>query len=137
MANLTITSDYAAEAVLPLYDAFARRDMPAGLACMTDDIQWHEADGLPWGGLRVGPAAVAEGVFAPSVELVPDLAVTPERIVTEGSTVIVQHRYTGTVAATSTRLDLAGIGVWDVRDGRISHYRQFVDTVMFREALGG
>ena len=135
MANLTITSDYAAEAVLPLYDAFARRDMPAGLACMTEDIQWHEADGLPWGGLRVGPAAVAEGVFAPSVELVPDLAVTPEHIVTEGSTVIVQHRYTGTVAATGAKLDLAGIGIWDVRDGRISHYRQFVDTVVFRKAL--
>jgi ketosteroid isomerase-like protein len=136
MANLTITSDHAAEAVLPLYEAFARRDLPAGLACMADDIQWHEAEGLPWGGLRVGPAAVAKGVFAPSLELIPDLAVTPEHVVSSGDTVIIQHRYTGTVAANGAKLDLPGVGIWDVRDGRVSHYWQFVDTVLFRAALG-
>jgi ketosteroid isomerase-like protein len=133
---VSMTSDQISAAVLQLYDAFARRDLPAGLACMTDDIQWHEADGLPWGGLRVGPEAVTEGVFAPSLALIPDLAVTPEHVVTSGDTVIVMHRYTGTVAATGAKLDLAGIGVWDVRDGRISRYWQFVDTVLFREALG-
>jgi uncharacterized protein len=136
MSDQTITRDEAAAVVLPLYDAFARRDVPAGLACMADDIAWHEAAGLPWGGLQVGPAAVAEGVFAPALERVPDLAVTPQDVVTSGDTVIVVQRYTGTVAATGAELDVVGVGVWDVRDGRIARYRQFVDTVLFRAAIG-
>jgi uncharacterized protein len=135
VSDQTITSDQTTAVVLPLYDAFARRDVPAGLACMADDIEWHEAAGLPWGGFHFGPAAVAKGVFAPALERVPDLAVTPEEIVTSGDAVIVVQRYTGTVAATGAGLNLLGVGVWNVCDGRISRYRQFVDTVMFRAAI--
>jgi ketosteroid isomerase-like protein len=99
-------------------------------------VDWNECAGLPWGDRYVGPAAVVEGVFAPALELVPDLAVTPEQVVTSGDTVFVIHRYTGTGAATGKALDLLGTGVWDVRYGRISRYRQFVDTVQFRAAIG-
>jgi uncharacterized protein len=134
MTDQTIAPDQTTAVVL-LYDAFARRDMVAGVACMASDIEWREADWLPWGGLQVGPAAVAEGVFAPALERVPDLAVTPEDILASDDTVIVVHRYTGTVAATGAELDLLGVGAWNVRDGRIARYRQFVDTAMLRPAI--
>jgi uncharacterized protein len=134
MCDQTAASDTATAAVMPLYDAFARRDVPAAAACLADDIQWHEAAGLPWGGLAASPSAVVDTVFAPALELFPDLTVTPEEIVTSGDTVIIVHRYTGTGKDTGAILNLLGVGIWDVRDGSISRYRQFVDTMAFRAA---
>jgi uncharacterized protein len=134
MRDQATASDPAAAAVMPLYDAFARRDVPAAVACLADDIQWHEATGLPWGGFAAGPSAVVDTVFAPALEHFPDLTVTPEEIVTSGDTVIVVHRYTGTGKDTGAILNLLGVGIWDVRDGSISRYRQFVDTMAFRAA---
>lgn len=49
-------------------------------------------------------------------------------------TIAVVHRYTGT-AATGRKLDLVGVGIWNVSGGRIARYRQFVDTVAFREVV--
>jgi ketosteroid isomerase-like protein len=134
MSDQTTASDLTTAAVTALYDAFARRDVPAALACLADDIAWYEATGLPWGGLAASPSAVAQNVFAPALELFPDLTVTPEEIVPSGDTVIVVHRYTGTGKATGAILNVLGVGIWDVRDGSISRYRQFVDTMAFRAA---
>jgi ketosteroid isomerase-like protein len=75
-----------------------------------------------------------ETVFARALELFPDLTITPEEIATSGDTVIVVHRYTGTGRATGAILNLLGVGIWDVRDGSISRFRQFVDTMAFRAA---
>jgi ketosteroid isomerase-like protein len=122
------------EVVKRVYDGFARRDLPGTLAALADSIEWHEADGLPWGGPQHGPAAVAENVFAPALEHVPDLAVTPEQIVASDGTIAVVQRYTGT-ATSGRKLDLVGVGVWNVSGGKIARYRQFVDTVKFREVV--
>jgi hypothetical protein len=127
-------AEHSIDLVRRVYDGFARRDLPGTLAVLADDIEWFEATGLPWGGLQRGPAAVAENIFAPALELVPDLAVTPEEIVASDGTIAVVQRYTGT-ATTGRTLDLVGVGVWDVREEKIVRYRQFVDTVEFREAV--
>jgi ketosteroid isomerase-like protein len=91
--------------------------------------------GFPWGGLQRGPAAVARNVFAPAIERVPDLAVVPEQVIQSGDTIAIAQRYTGTSKATGRRLDLMGVGLWDVSEGEVSGYRQFVDTVKFREIV--
>lgn len=127
--------EHDVDVVKSVYEGFARRDLPGTLAALADGIEWHESDGLPWGGLQRGPAAVAENVFAPALELVPDLAVTPEQFVASDGAVAVVQRYTGTARATGRKLDLPGVGVWDVDDGKIVRYRQFVDTLKFREVV--
>jgi ketosteroid isomerase-like protein len=130
-------AEHSIEVVKSVYEGFARRDLPGTLAALADDIEWHEADGLPWGGTQRGPTAVAENVFAPALELVPDLAVTPEEIIPSNGAIAVLQRYTGTAKATGRKLDLAGVGVWNVSEGKIVRYRQFVDTVKFREVVTG
>jgi ketosteroid isomerase-like protein len=123
------------DTVKGIYDGFARRDVPATLAALADDIEWYEAEGLPWGGLQRGPAAVAQNVFAPAIARVPDLAVVPEEIIESGDTIAISQRYTGSSEATGKRLDLIGVGLWDLREGKVVRYRQFVDTVKFREIV--
>ena len=52
-----------------------------------------------------------------------------------GDTIAIAQRYTGTAEATGKQLDLIGVGLWDVRDGKVARYRQFVDTVKFCEVV--
>jgi ketosteroid isomerase-like protein len=131
----TATEQNNADAVVRLYDAFARRDIPAALATMADDVEWHESDELPWGGTQHGPDRVAQYIFAAALEVVPNLQVTPDQLIASGDTVSVTHRYTGTGFLTGRQLDVPGIGVYDLRDGKIARYRQFVDATKFREVL--
>jgi ketosteroid isomerase-like protein len=66
------------EIVKGVYEAFGQGDVPAVLGAMADDIEWYEAEGMPYGGLHRGPDSVAQNVFGPLTEDISDFAVTPE-----------------------------------------------------------
>ena len=123
------------DVVRGVYEAFGRGDVAAVLGAMADDVEWHEAEGMPYGGVYRGGQAVAENVFGPIVRDVSNFAVSPEELIGSGDTVAVVVRYTGTGQATGKQLDLPVVHVWDVRDGKIACFRQFIDTAMFREVV--
>jgi uncharacterized protein len=118
-----------------IYDAFGKGDVPAVLAAMADDIEWHEAEGMPYGGVYHGGEAVAENVFGPITQDVADFTVTPEEFVASGDTVAVVGRYTGTGKSSGNGLDVPFVHVWDARGGKIARFRQFVDTAKFLEVV--
>jgi len=74
-------------------------------------------------------------VFGPIVRDVSNFAVSPEELIGSGDTVAAVVRYTGTGQASGKELDLPVVHVWDVRDGKIACFRQFIDTAMFREVV--
>jgi ketosteroid isomerase-like protein len=78
---------------------------------------------------------VAQKVFGPQVEDIPDFAPTPEEFIPSGDTVAVVVRYTGTGKATGKALNLLVVHVWDVRDGKIARFRQFADTAKYLEVV--
>jgi ketosteroid isomerase-like protein len=43
--------------------------------------------------------------------------------------------YTGTGKATGKALDLPVVHIWDIRDGKLARFRQFIDTVKFAEVV--
>ena len=102
---------------------------------MTEDIEWHQAEGGPYGGVYRGPQAIAENVFGPLLTDVPDFALTPKEYVASGDTVVAVVRYTGTGKSTGKELDLPVVHVWDVRDGKLARFRQFMDTAKFLEVV--
>ena len=124
-----------AEVVRGVYDALGRGDMPAVLGAMADDLEWYEAEGMPYGGVYQGGEAVAQNVFGPLIEDIPDFAVKPEELISSGEMVAVVARYTGTGKATGKELDLVVAHVWDVRSGKVARFRQFVDTAKFLEVV--
>lgn len=124
-----------AEVVSTLYSAFADRDIATALDTMAEDIEWHESDDLPWGGVEHGREAVAQHIFAAALEVIGDLVVTPDQILAAGDTVTVRHRYVGIGFLTHKKLEVPGIGVYDLADGKIVRYRQFVDGRQFVEVL--
>lgn len=128
-------SEHNVEFVEGVYGAFARGDVPAVLGAFADDIEWFEAEGMPYGGLHRGPDAVAQKVFGPITEDVEGFAVTPEQLIGSGATVAALVRYTGTGKATGKALDVPVVHVWDIRDGKLARFRQFIDTVKFAEVV--
>jgi uncharacterized protein len=130
-------AEHSVDVVRGIYEALARGDVPAVLGAMAEDITWHEAGGMPYGGVYHGGQAVAEKVFGPITQDIPDFAVTAEEFIASDDEVAVVVRYTGTGKETGNKLDLPVVHVWDVRNGKITRFRQFIDTVKFREVVPG
>jgi uncharacterized protein len=128
-------SEQSVEVVKRVYAAFAEGDVPAVLGVFADDIEWHEAEGMPYGGVHRGGEAVAQNVFGPISEDVEGFAVTPEEFMAAGDTVAVVVSYTGTGKATGKPLDLPVVHVWDIQDGKAVRFRQFADTVKFADVV--
>jgi ketosteroid isomerase-like protein len=128
-------SEQSIESVKETYGAFARGDVPAVLGAFADDIEWYEAEGMPYGGLHRGGEAVAQNVFGPLAQDVEGFAVTPEELIGSGETVAAVVRYTGTGKATGKTLDLPAVHIWDLRDGKLARFRQFIDTAKFAEVV--
>jgi ketosteroid isomerase-like protein len=123
------------EFVKDIYAAFGRGDVATVLGAFADDIEWFEAEGMPYGGLHRGRDAVAQKVFGPITEDVEGFAITPEELIGSGSTVAAIVRYTGTGKATGKPLDVQVVHVWDIRDGKLARFRQFIDTVKYAEVV--
>ncbi len=128
-------AEQSVQVVEGAYAAFARGDVAAVLGAMADDMEWHEAEGMPYGGIHRGGDAVAQNVFGPLTTDIPDFAVTPIELIPSGDTVAAVVRYTGTGKSTGKELDLEVVHVWDVRDGKLVRFRQFADTVKFLDVV--
>lgn len=118
------------------YEAFARGDLDAVLGDMHPDIEWHQAQGLPHGGLYRGLADVRRNVFEPlDRDWWEEFVVTPEEFVESGEQVVVLGRYRGVARGTRKPLDVPFVHVWTFRDGLAVRFRQFLDTAGWVEAL--
>jgi ketosteroid isomerase-like protein len=128
----------AVDLVRRSYAAFDRGDLDAVLADFDPEIEWHQAQGLPHGGLYRGRDAVRRNVFEPlDAEWWETFAATPEEFIDGGGQVVVLGRYRGTAKRTGKALDVPFVHVWTVVDGRATRFRQFLDTAGWVEALRG
>ena len=124
------------ELVQRSYVAFARDDLDAVLADMHPDIEWHQAQGLPHGGLYRGVDAVRRNIFEPLDESWwSEFTATPEQFLDAGSEIVVIGRYRGIAKETGKVLDVPFVHVWTVENDKAVRFRQFLDTAGWVEAL--
>lgn len=122
-----------------LYEAFGRGDVPAVLGAMSPQMKWHEAEGNPYmpsGEAWVGPDAVLTNLFMKLGTEWDGFTVHPKSFYGAGNSVIVEGRYTGTYKATGKRMDAQVCHVWDVADGKVTRFQQYVDTAKFQDTMG-
>ena len=118
------------------YEAFARDDMDTVLAHVHPDIVWHQAQGLPHGGVYYGVDEVQRNVFDPlDRDWWSEFSAVPDEFLDAGDEVIVLGRYRGVAKETGKRLDVPFVHVWSFRDGKAWRFRQFLDTAGWGEAL--
>jgi uncharacterized protein len=124
------------ELVRRSYVAFERDDLDAVLADMHPEIEWHQAQGLPHGGLYRGVDEVRRNIFEPLDESWwSEFSAAPEQFLDAGPEIVVLGRYRGVGRETGKRLDVPFVHVWTVENGKAVRFRQFLDTVGWVEAL--
>jgi ketosteroid isomerase-like protein len=122
------------EIVGQIYNAFAAGD-GAKLSELLADTHWTEAPGLPYGGVYRGFGEVAQNVFGPIGRDVEGFSAVPNEIMPAGDDrVLATGTYRGTGAAGPLEAPFAHL--WTVRDGQITHFVQYADTHLFRQAVG-
>ncbi|WP_312418410.1 nuclear transport factor 2 family protein [Shinella sp.] len=119
----------------PLYAGFAAGDVPAVLSTMATDIEWTEAEGYPYAGTFIGPDAVVEAVFVKLATEWEGYQAVPDQFVAEKDTVVALGHYSGTYRATGRSFRAPFAHVWTVRDGKLSKFVQYTDTVVVQRAL--
>jgi uncharacterized protein len=121
-----------------LYDAFGRGDIPSVMNAMSPDIRWYSAEGNPYnptGEPWVGPQAILENLFMRLGAEWDGFAVQTTAFYGAGSSVVVEGRYRGTYKPTGKSLDAQVCHVWDVKDGKVSRFQQYVDTAQLQEVI--
>lgn len=122
------------QTVQDLYSAFAEGNM-SRLEEMLADTRWVEAAGMPYGGIYHGFREIAGSVFGPITNDVQGFTAKPDEIIPAGDDrVLALGTYRGRGSAGDVATPFAHL--WTVRDGRITNFVQFVDTHLFRQAIG-
>ena len=98
-----------------------------------EDIEWI----LPaLGGAFYGADSVINDVLIPFLQNW-ELAVEFHRYIEDGNTIVVLATYHGIYKPTGNRVDEPVAHVWDVKDGKIIRFRQYVDTASLRKQMEG
>ena len=122
-----------------LYDAFGRGDVPTVLGAMSPEIRWHEAEGNPYmpsGEAWVGPDAIVNNLFMKLATEWDAFTVHPQSFYDAGTSVIVEGRYTGTYKTTGQSMDTQVCHIWDIADGKVTRFQQYVDTAKMQDVMG-
>jgi ketosteroid isomerase-like protein len=124
------------EIIRASYAAFETGDRDAALAMCSPDIEWHQAQGLPHGGVYQGLSEVRRNVFDPlDASWWSEFAAPPEEFLDAGDQVVVLGRYRGVAKGTGRLLDVPFVHVWTLSDGVCVRFRQFLDTAGWNAAL--
>lgn len=117
------------------YDASDRGDLDGMLAPLAAGVRWTEAAGFPYAGTYVGPAAVAENVFARIAVDWDDYTLSVDEVVDGGDTVIGIGTYSGTYKRTGRFFAARVAHVWRLENGEVVAFEQFTDTEMVARAI--
>jgi ketosteroid isomerase-like protein len=121
-----------------LYDAFGRGDIPTVLGAMSPEIRWHQAESNPYrpnGEAWVGPEAILSNLFLKLGTEWDGFSVHPKSFHDAGDSVVVEARYSGTYKATGKSMDTQVCHVWNVKDGKITKFQQYVDTAKLHNVM--
>jgi ketosteroid isomerase-like protein len=124
-----------AEIAKRAYEAFARGDMDTVLGSFAEDVEFYEAEGLPWGGLHHGRDEVARNVFGVLAETFDDYRTTPERYIEAGNTVVVLGRYSGVGRQSGKPFEAEFAHVWNLENGQLKLFNHYADTARMVEVL--
>jgi uncharacterized protein len=111
------------------YAAFGRRDIPALLDLVAEEVDWKEVcpESLPYSGLRRTPAEVAQ--FFADLNQAEDVTVfEPREFIEAGESVTVLGYAETIVRDTKQKVQSEWVQIFTVRNGKITRWRGFFDT---------
>jgi uncharacterized protein len=121
------------EVVLAVLRAVEERDRAALLAHLHEDVEFHDAGSLPYGGVARGKAEAREAARSEETwigtwgHLQPTPAerrMDPRVVASNGSEVVVEYRHRAATPA-GERIDLPVLALYEVRDGKLARAQMF------------
>lgn len=118
-----------------LYQAFAEGDMDSVLAVLDANVEWIESDGIPYGGVFQGQEAVVNGVFAKIGAEWDNFTAHVDEFIDAGDTVVTLGVDSGTYKATGKSMQAPTASIWQLKNGKIVKFRQYIDTLAVTSAI--
>jgi ketosteroid isomerase-like protein len=116
-----------ADLVRELYAAFGRGDVPALLAMLDEEIEWHAPPNLPHGGDFHGREAV--GAFFQGIgELWESLEVDLEAVVSSGDRVVALAGAHGRLSGSGEEAAYSAAHVWTIVGGIPVRFDEYVNA---------
>ena len=120
------------DVVRRFYDKLAAGDAPGALDLMAPDIEWitmwhYRIEGR-------GPERVAEVLFKPLMAEWTSFALVPSEFISDGDGVVSLGVFTGVHGTTGKSAEARYAHVWTVQAGRITRFRQYIDTLAIADA---
>jgi len=113
------------------YSHFATGNVPAVLALFDPAIEWHECKGMPFvkdDGIYIGPEAIVTKVFMNLPVFFDGFNIAVNEIFGAEDKVVMTGYYQGTNKATGNSFKANATHVWTVKNGKLAHFFQSVDT---------
>ncbi|HEX7821755.1 MAG TPA: nuclear transport factor 2 family protein [Sphingobium sp.] len=121
------------------YLAFNGVDLDAVLSVLDCTIVWRPALGNPYrptGGAWIGHDAIIENLFARLATEWEGFAFHPEQYHDAGDRIVVEGRYFGTCRTTGKTLSAPACHILSIKDEKITHFQQYLDTAQLQDVMG-
>lgn len=117
--------------VQQVYAAFGRRDIPAIVNELAEDVDWQGVVGVgsnvPTGGARHGRDAVSQ-FFGQVADNIDFLRFEPREFLAEGDKVVTLGVYEAIAKPTGRRFASDWVMVFTIKDGKITQFREYADA---------
>jgi ketosteroid isomerase-like protein len=113
------------------YSNFATGNVPAVLALFDPAIEWRECKGMPFvkgDGIFIGPESIVKNVFMNLPVFFDGFNISVNELFGSENKVAMVGYYQGTNKATGHYFKANATHVWTVKDGKLTHFFQAVDT---------
>jgi len=113
------------------YSNFETGNVPAVLALFDPQIEWRECKGMPFvkdDGIYIGPEAIVTNVFMNLPVYFDGFNIAANEIFGADDKVVMVGYYQGTNKATGHPFKANATHVWTLKDGKMTHFFQAVDT---------
>ena len=122
-----MSSEKNIQTVKDFFTAIGRGDTEARLALAAEDIEWIiPGEDWPLAGTRHGHAGLADLLETASESI--ETSTEPREFIAQGDRVLVVGFAKGKIKATNKTFEDDWIFAITVRDGRLTHIREYVDT---------
>jgi ketosteroid isomerase-like protein len=112
-----------------LYKAFEEGDIDAVFEVLDPNIEWIEADGIPYAGRFVGYDAIRDGVFAKIGAEWDNFTAEVHEFIDGGDVVVTLGTDGGIYKGTGKKMRAPTASVWRLKDGKVIYFRQYIDSL--------
>ncbi|HDR7842703.1 TPA: nuclear transport factor 2 family protein [Bacillus toyonensis] len=125
------------EIIQSTYEGSASSNAKHLAESLSEKIEWTEAKGFPYGGTYIGTEDIMENVFSRLGSEWDDYkaSVNMYHEVNGKDVIIAEGVYSGVYKETGKLFEAEFVHIWQLENGKIIKFKQYMDSFIVREAM--